>query len=179
MSDLRGREDMMIASCIYLCAAVLVGSPGFRDLVGLWHASECVGSGYNMLYAFLPDGAFIWRENSMDGMERLRERRGGWTVSGDTLSLSVDSVLLLEGGTMQLVDGGSAATDSEIVGGTLAWLRLEPPDTVLVHVGNFGLVLMDKNPWLPADLWGVSLDGRRYWRIRSGTRESILELLDY
>jgi len=160
----------------YLAALILAaGSPG--GLEGVWHAGTCVGSGFGEFYALLPGGRFVWAENSMDGMERLRERRGTWAASEDALTLYVESTLVIEGGVMTPVTGGSTATDSEITGGEWVWLAFSPPETLEVPIDSLRLDRMEDNEDLPADLWGVDLGGVRHWRISTGTAAGMREYI--
>jgi hypothetical protein len=160
----------------HLAALILAaGSPG--GLEGLWHAGACVGSGFSELYALLPGGRFVWAENSMDGMARLRERRGTWTASEHALTLSVESTLVIQGGVITPVTAGSTATDSEITGGDWVWLEFSPPETLEVSLDSFRLDRMDDNWDLPADLWGIDLDGVRHWRISTGTAAEMREYI--
>ncbi|NLP05591.1 hypothetical protein GX411_06550 [Candidatus Fermentibacteria bacterium] len=136
------------------------------NLPGVWHNSTCVGSGYSEIYALCPDSSFRWRESQMDGMSRVREVRGTWSLAGDTLVLEADSVLVWEGGEVVPAEC-SIGTDSMLVGFIEAMHHPVPPDTLRVRISNLRLDTMDENSDLPDNLWGMDFEGSRFWRIGS------------
>lgn len=67
--------------------------PDEDEIIGFWHGSECVGSGYSDRFFLFPDRRFIFRESSMNGAARLRELSGEWYLDGSHLVLEADSVV--------------------------------------------------------------------------------------
>jgi hypothetical protein len=158
----------MPTATVLLMASVVLGP---RDaLTGVWHNSTCVGSGYSELYAFFPDGSFRWQENQMDGVAPVRVRWGNWALDHDCLVLSVDSVKVWEGGHLEPAEC-SVGTDSMLVDFEERVIPLSPPETLTVDIARLRLDLCDENEDLPADVWGVDLDGSRFWRIASDPAE--------
>lgn len=145
------------------------------DLDGLWHAMPFVGSGYARFYAFFPDGSFVWRENGMDGEARLRERRGSWIASGDTLLFLVESEIRWEGGTLEPATG-STGTDSELVGFTTSVIDYPFPDTLRIPFAGPLLEMAADNPDLPVDMWRIIIGGDPFWRL-CGDPEVVREIL--
>jgi hypothetical protein len=138
---------------------------GRDDLTGLWQANSCIGSGLADVWFFMPDGAFLFRESSMNGAERLREFSGTFDVLGDTLRLVITSVILEEGGHIALYDGSaSTGTDSILVDTETVERALEPSETMDLIIDFLGIETMDENPELPDDLMRLDLDGTTYWR---------------
>jgi hypothetical protein len=71
-----------------------------------------LASGFDERYALYSDGTFIWGASQMDFMNRELHRKGRWSVEGDKLTLSIETLVRHDGGTVetgpegQYIEGG-------------------------------------------------------------------------
>ena len=86
-----------------------------KRLVGVWHASPAMGSGWNDVYQLFADGTFRFHASQMDGETRERRRSGTWRADGKRLFLRVTERVVLKGGRLEPALG-STATANELVG---------------------------------------------------------------
>jgi hypothetical protein len=101
--------------------------PEEDEIIGFWHGSESVGSGYSDRFFIYPDGRFMFRESSMNGAARLRELSGEWYLDGNHLVLEADSVVYNMAG--EIVEPyTSFGSDYVIDNGKLVYSELRPHD---------------------------------------------------
>ncbi len=143
--------------------------PDESDLVGFWHGSAAVGSGYSERFFFFSTGRFIHRGNSMDGSRRLLEISGKWKLQGSHLILNADSVTYLEGGFIAepYASYGSefVIEDAEETGTALA-----PPEVFRMPIGDFTVNYASSHPEAELDHLTVpfmKIGTGDYWRICS------------
>lgn len=71
------------------------------ELVGFWHASPHVASGYSAYFSFYDNYNFQFATNSMDCDQRLESYSGIYTIINDSLELHIrEIVILLDGKTI-------------------------------------------------------------------------------
>ena len=111
---------VLLLLCLVLAAlsAPQAGAaPGAVDkrLVGIWHASPAMGSGWNDVYQLFANGTFTFHTSQMDGETRERRRSGTWRIEKRRLVLRVTERVVLKGGRLEPALG-STATPNELVG---------------------------------------------------------------
>ena len=141
------------------------GLPGEDEIIGFWHGSECVGSGYSDRFFLFPEGRFIFRESSMNGAARLRELSGEWYIDGNHLVLETDSVVYNIAG--EIVEPyASMGSDYVIDNGRLVYSELRPHDVFRLPLEDYfeGGEHVDYDyPVLP----NMRIGYGRYWRMAS------------
>ncbi len=141
--------------------------PDESHLVGFWHGSAAVGSGYSRRFFFFPDGRFIYRENSMDGSRRLIEISGKWELQVSHLVLKADSATYLEGG-MIIEPYASYGSDFVIEHAMETGIDLAPPVVFRLPLTDFIPDYAASHPETDLDHLTVPFMGigtREYWRI--------------
>ncbi len=69
-----------------------------NEIIGFWHASPHVASGYSAYFAFYDNNNFQFATNSMDCDQRLTSYSGIYTVTDDTIALNImEFIVLLDG----------------------------------------------------------------------------------
>jgi hypothetical protein len=107
-----------------------------KKLVGLWHGSPVLGSGWNRRLLIGEDGTFLWAESQMDAVSPLRFKRGAWKLDSGNLILRVAELLIREGGK---VADSPIYIGGERTGYTVKWyLKRGQPETETVEIGEFG-----------------------------------------
>jgi hypothetical protein len=152
---------------------------GIDDLTGMWHASTSVGAGYNDVWLFFPDGGFLFYRSSMDWQDRLRSFSGYFDVFGDTLRLVVTEETVEVGGYLVFNDGyTSCASDSMLTDTEVVTRPVDPPETRDMIIDVLRLETRKENPYLPAHLMRLELDGKPWWRFAADPEDG-LERLGY
>ena len=102
----------------------------YHELVGMWHASRVLGSGWSSRLALLEGYTFIYAANQMDeGAARDRFITGAWGVSSDgILTLYCYEALRMEGGKYVKV-------------------KHDPVEKIEVIVGNYVYSISEPHPW--------------------------------
>ncbi len=143
--------------------ASYTGLPGEDEVVGFWHGSESVGSGYSDRFFFYPDGRFIFRENTMNGGARLRELSGEWYLDDNHLVLETDSVHYIVSG--EIVEPfASIGSEYYIDSGELVYFELRPHEVFRLPLEDYfeGGEQEDFDyPVLP----NMRIGYGRYWRM--------------
>ena len=143
--------------------------PDESHLVGFWHGSAAVGSGYSRRFFFFPDGRFIYRENSMDGSRRLIEISGEWKLRGSHLVLKADSLRYLQGGYIA-EPYASYGSDFVIEAAEETGTALSPPEVFSMPMSDFTVNYAASHPEADLDHLTVPFMGigtGEYWRISS------------
>ncbi len=143
--------------------------PDESDLIGFWHGSAAVGSGYSRRFFFFPTGRFIYRENSMDGSRRLIEISGEWKLRGSHLVLKADSVRYLQGGFIA-EPYASYGSDFVIEDAEETGTELAPPEVFRMPMSDFTENYAASHPGADLDHLTVPFMGigtGEYWRISS------------
>jgi len=101
------QQDVDSIKATFKLGAASVNSGGENAgwLIGQWHAMNMIAAGFAERYVFHSDGTFLYGVSEMNGLERVRYKKGIWSVSGDKLTLSVTSKLVLAGGDIAEADG--------------------------------------------------------------------------
>jgi len=143
--------------------------PDESDLIGFWHGSAAVGSGYSRRFFFFPTGRFIYRENSMDGSRRLIEISGEWKLRGSHLVLKADSLRYLQGGYIA-EPYASYGSDFVIEAAEETGTALDPPKVFSMPMSDFTGNYAASHPETDLDHLTVPFMGigtGEYWRISS------------
>lgn len=127
-------------------------------MVGVWHASDCVGSGYSNLYVFYENGNFIYFENQMDCSNRMISFQGDWKNNGNLLILTIRKKTMLTGGKLIPVRDGSCGSDSMLVGAKEKEFAVSPSEIKTIKLSKV---------YYEDDLGRKTMlfDKTRYWRI--------------
>jgi hypothetical protein len=133
-------------------------------MVGVWHASDCVGSGYSDLYLFYDDGTFMYFENQMDCSNRLISLEGMWKNKSNILTLTIRKKTIWTGGKLLPVTGGSCGSDSMLVDAKEKVILLSPHETKKVTLSSV---------YYEEDLnrKTMKFDKTRFWRIYNNPEE--------
>ena len=68
-----------------------------RILIGMWHASNQLGDGYNDMYTFNEDGTFRFQYSQYDKDREIIDYSGKWVIVGDNfLTLTIDTKHILD-----------------------------------------------------------------------------------
>jgi len=148
------------------------GLPGEDEIVGFWHGSECVGSGYSDRFFFFPDGRFMFRESSMNGAARLRELSGEWYLDGSHLVLEADSARYIVSGEIT-EPCASIGSDFVIDNGESAYVELRPHEVFRLPLEDYfkGGKHEDYDyPVLP----NMRIGCCRYWRMAADPESDYL-----
>ena len=151
--------------------------PEESDLVGFWHGSAAVGSGYSRRFFFYPTGIFAYRENSMDGSRRLSEICGKWELQDSHLILKADSVIYLKGG---LIAEPYASYGSEFIieGAEETGMKLNPAIVFRLPLSSFTRDYAAAHPEAGLDHLTVpfmEIGTGDYWRISGDPFAEYLE----
>ncbi len=119
--------------------------PDESHLVGFWHGSAAVGSGYSERFFFFPTGRFIHRGNSMDGSRRLLEISGQWKLQGSHVVLKADSVRYLQGGYIA-EPYASYGSDFVIEAAEETGAALYPPEVFRMPISDFTVNYASSHP---------------------------------
>ena len=98
-----------------------------QQMVGVWQNSQGVGSGLTDNYQFFENGRFRLNFNEMDGTKRVISHSGFWNVYRGRLYLHVTAMRIHFGGRW-VKASGSIATEYEIEGGEIRYVRLRRPE---------------------------------------------------
>lgn len=110
--------------------------PEEDEIIGFWHGSESVGSGYSDRFFLFTDGRFVFRESSMNGAARLRELSGEWYIDGNHLVLEADSVVYNMAG--EIVEPyASMGSDYVIDNCKLVYSELRPHDVFRLPLEDY------------------------------------------
>lgn len=128
-------------------------------LVGIWHASPELGSGWSDAYLLGADGQAEFRANQMDCEKRLIGRSGRWSVKSSTLELRFSTEDRLEGGRI-VVDETSCASGRTLIEAVEMVVEMESP-----VVERIELVTMKRAAEPPVPT--LTIGGRTFWRLSS------------
>ncbi|QUH29089.1 hypothetical protein [Vallitalea guaymasensis] len=68
-----------------------------RILIGMWHASNQLGDGYNDMYTFNEDGTFRFQYSQYDKDREIVDYSGKWVIFNDNfLTLTIDTKHILD-----------------------------------------------------------------------------------
>ncbi|WP_304942683.1 hypothetical protein [Vallitalea guaymasensis] len=68
-----------------------------KILIGMWHASNQLGDGYNDMYTFNEDGTFRFQYSQYDKDREIIDYSGKWVLVGDNfLTLTIDTKHILD-----------------------------------------------------------------------------------
>ena len=129
-----------------------------RILVGLWHNSPVVGSGFSERLLLEKEYSFVWFASQMDGMQRVRARSGYWKVTGGKLELYATEEIRWEGGRV-VPAFASWGTDEVIEDARLVSETLLEP---LLLIYDISEITIDKEV---LDKRTVTIDGEVYWEL--------------
>ena len=155
-----------------------IGRDYRAELIGLWHASPVLGSGWASRFVLQDDGTFIYAASEMDGETRERFITGTWGVSPDgMLTLDYREILKWEGGEA-IPATGSTGTDTEIIGADLVKAVPNPAVKVQTPVGNYIYDKNDPHPWsICFESMGTIWDGW-WWKYESERSHDTQTLID-
>jgi hypothetical protein len=126
------------------------------SLIGIWQASNVMGSGWAETYRFFPDGRIIHHTNQMDGESRLRAEYGTYKLAGNTLTLTLTQQTVWVGGK-RVPATGSTGTDYELEGYTEKRVTLKKPETRRLTLGKIG-------KQGASDYLSATIGKTRYWK---------------
>jgi hypothetical protein len=98
-----------------------------KKLVGIWHISPALGSGWSDTYQFFPNRVFYFNYSQMDCDRRTLSIGGTWRVERDSLILTISNKKIKEGGRL-VPATGSCTSQKEIQGGIVKMVRVAPPE---------------------------------------------------
>jgi len=127
---------------------------------GVWHSSDCVGSGYSDLYVFYDDNTFAYYASQMACDKRLVSFSGSWTNNGSNLNISISQRIVLTGGKLIYEDGGSCGSDSVLVGAVEKTIKISPPEKKTIKLSN-----VYYEPEEDLGRKTMLFNGIRHWRI--------------
>jgi hypothetical protein len=102
-------------------------------LVGIWHNSPSMGSGWNDHYNFYASGKYKLYYNEMDCAKTISDESGLWTLKGSTLTLTVKQNTVLKGGHL-VPATGSCASQQELDGAHPENVVLSTPQTRILNL---------------------------------------------
>lgn len=137
------------------------------ELVGMWHQSFNVASGYSERYHFFPSRWVIWYANEMDCGKRLLSLRGRWRVEGSLLHIEWRTERVAVGGTL-IPSDGSCASDSMLVDAEYLDQTLLKP-----RLQSFVLSPTEETDERENELLRISLDQEFYWKMNADPFEGI------
>lgn len=125
---------------ISLLALVLVlpataASPDLKkDLVGIWQVSPEIAAGWQKVYRFFPDGKLIINRSQFDLLNRELERHGTWKLDKNSLTITITSRKMLQGGKVDPTGGFEGEPD--IVGAKQVVVKLSKPAVTTYKLGT-------------------------------------------
>ncbi|HMB31379.1 MAG TPA: YARHG domain-containing protein [Desulfohalobiaceae bacterium] len=134
-----------------------------KNVLGIWHPSPTVGSGYMERYFFNKDGTFKWSSNQMDGSNRLFEYHGRWRLKGKLVEITVSRYKWLKGG--KIVEPYASYGSSFIIeNGELKSINIsEDPLTVRLPVEKYGLDQEVSNSF-KCNRISMFISGRKFYK---------------
>lgn len=107
-----------------------------NKLVGVWQASEAMGSGWSDTYRFFSNGKFVFHANQMDCAKRIVSQSGTWTVKNNIIYLTITERVVMVGG--KLVPAvGSCGSDYELVDAQEKKMTRKMPWRLNLTLGKF------------------------------------------
>ena len=106
-----------------------------------------LGSGWSNRLAIFDDGTFIFATSQMDGETRERFIKGDWSVNSDGfLTLVCRTALRWQNGKV-VPATGSIGTETEIINADVMKITYDPPEKVIILVGNYIYSEGNPHPW--------------------------------
>ncbi len=137
------------------------------SLIGVWQDSKVVASGWSNTFLFFKSGRFKFFYNQMDCAKREVSYSGKWRAAGDELILTISEKTVIEGGELE-PSSGSCASDSMIVGGTEATMKLRYLEKVLYSISSIYSDIEDD-----MQRQKVYIDAMPYWKFADNPEELI------
>jgi hypothetical protein len=141
------------------------GNPEFNDetpasdFVGMWHASQGVGSGYSESFLFYSNSSFTFHRNSMECDNPDLSFGGTYEIVNEKLIvLTVNQKEHVVGGSLE-PSNGSCATEYVLVGGEIVAEELQESYQIELKLSGFYL---DEEYF---DVPTYKFNDTRYWRI--------------
>ena len=76
-----------------------------KDLVGIWQVSPELAAGWQKVFRFFPGGKLVINRSQFQLLNRELERRGTWKLNKNSLTLTITSLLVLQGGKIDPTGG--------------------------------------------------------------------------
>ncbi len=126
-----------------------------EKLVGVWQASEAMGSGWSDTYRFFNDSKFIFHTNQMNCAAREISNSGTWKIENNGIVLMIKERVTMVGGKLVPVTG-SCGSKYEPEGAKEKTVKNKTPVRKILSLGKFGKDDLDR--------WTVLFGKIRFWR---------------
>lgn len=153
---------MIIHGFVSLLFISQIFNPPEFPILGLWHSSDVLGSGYSDVYLFYDNGDYYFYYSQMDCDNPNIMHSGKYFFESDTiLRLVKEKKSYIHDGILKPVIDGSCASDFYIEGGEILEEYLENPILQNIRIYNH---YKDEELY---DVHTVKFDEVRFWRISS------------
>jgi hypothetical protein len=146
---------------LFVAACFAQAGTSAKQLTGIWQCTHEIAAGWNECCRFFPDGKLIWDANQMDDGKRLIERRGTWTLKGDSLRIVLTSETALVGGRKGKEDEYGDG-ESMWIGAKTVNRKMSKPVVKTMTLGKVA-----KRDGYPSTL----LFGRRFWQMKTDPKD--------
>lgn len=144
-----------------LAANLAQAAPTTEQLVGIWQCTHEIAAGWNETFRFFPNGTVIWNANQMDDEKRLIERRGKWSLEGNSLRVELTEETVLVGGR-HARQGEANDGESMWVGSKSVKRKMAKPTIEVTPITT----PKDQNGYPSMNMFE-----RRFWRMKADPKD--------
>ena len=133
----------------------------------MWHASPDVGAGYNELYQFDKNGAFIFKYSQFDGEKRVIDISGSWKIIyTNLLELTITQKTVIKNGEFTK-NNPSGTTEYVLENGTKKKVKVNPPEQIIYPLGKMEINKQFQYPLM------MKIGGKQFWKLGSTSEERL------
>jgi hypothetical protein len=133
-----------------------------KQMIGVWQASQAMGSGWNESIQFFEGGTFKMHTSQIDCQSRERGRSGTWQANRRRLQLAVQQRFVIVGGHL-VKSNGSCGSDKMLEGGRLTTRKVTPPQRQT-------LALVAAKPDETKRMT-LRINGKQFWKFSSNPND--------
>jgi len=134
-----------------------------EKLIGIWQASEAMGSGWSDTYRFFDNGKFIFHTNQMNCAAREISNSGTWKIEGNKIVLLIAERVTMVGGKL-VPATGSYGSEYEPEGAKEKTVKNKTPARKVFVFGKFKKDDLDRRTVIfgKTRFWKYDTDPKQY-----------------